>query len=717
MRDRARTRSRTRGPGTRPGRAVASMLALSLTAGACSLSPIDLSEERPLALRTTITAADGALLARLFRENRELASLEEMPPVLVEAVLAAEDARFFDHPGYDLRSIARAALVNLSEGKVLQGGSTITQQYVKNTFFRRPARTLERKARELRLAIEVERRYSKNEILERYLNTVYLGQGAYGAKAAIETYFERGRNVSSLRLPEAALLAGLIKAPSYFDPREHPKRARQRRNWVIGRMADLDMVTDRAALRAKRRRIDIRPAPPRLSTRQPYFVEAVKQEVVRNRRLGRTPEEREKLLYRGGLKIETTLDRRLQSYAEDAVEGVLGDPGDPEVALVAIRPKSGEIVAMVGGRDWSQSQVNLALGRMGGGSGRQPGSSFKPIAAAAALEAGIGLGTRFDASPAIFHLPDGSTWQVRNSEGTSSGSLPLDEALVRSVNAVFARVALELGAGRLVTQAKLMGIRSHLPVYPSIVLGSGEVSALDMAAAYATLANQGTAIEPTTIRKITLATGEILRPDRKVVRDAVSPGNAYLLTKVLEQVIERGTGRAAAIGRPAAGKTGTTNDYTDAWFVGYTPQLVTSVWVGYPLPRPMTNVHGISVFGGTFPALIWKAFMSRALEGKPVQRFELPTGELVTVEIDPVTGLLSAPWCPGKPKRMLRQLAPTEYCPPPPPPAVETPAPTPSPTGSGRNKAEPSPAKDEKQSPSPEPTRNGKSQPSPSPSG
>lgn len=714
MRERARPRSRRRGPGGRPGRAAASLLAVSLTASACSLAPIDLSRERPLALRTTITAADGTLLARLFRENRELAALERMSPMLVDAVLAAEDARFFDHPGYDLRSIARAAIVNISEGKVVQGGSTITQQYVKNTFFRHPARTLERKARELRLAIEVERRYSKDEILERYLNTVYLGQGAYGAQAAMETYFGRGRSPSSLKLPEAALLAALIKAPSFYDPREHPNRARRRRNWVIGRMAELDMVTDRAAGRARRRRIDVLPSPPQLSTRQPYFVEAVKQEIVRNRRLGKTPEDREKLLYRGGLEIETTLDRRLQSYAEDAVESVLGEPGDPEVALVAIRPKSGEIVAMVGGRDWSRSQVNLALGRMGGGSGRQPGSSFKPIATAAALESGIGLGTRFDAAPAIFHLPDGSTWTVRNSEGTSSGSLPLDSALVRSVNGVFARLALELGAGRIATQAELMGIQSPLPAYPSIVLGSGEVSVLDMAAAYATLANGGTAIEPTTIHKVTLGTGEVLRPAQEIVRDAVSPGNAYLLTKVLEQVIERGTGRAAAIGRPAAGKTGTTNDYTDAWFVGYTPELVTSVWVGYEYPRPMTSVHGIPVFGGTFPALIWKAFMSRALEGAPVKEFELPTGDLVTVEIDPETGLLAAPWCPGKPRRMLRQLAPTEYCPPPPSP---TPTPSPSPTESGKDKAEPSPSPDGKRSPSPKPSGDGKSRPSPSPNG
>jgi penicillin-binding protein 1A len=713
-RDRARSRPRTRGQGGRSGRAVASLLAVSLTAGACSLAPIDLSRERPLALRTTITAADGTLLARLFRENRELADLERMSPLLVDAVLAAEDARFFDHPGYDLRSIARAALVNLSEGKVVQGGSTITQQYVKNTFFRHPARTLERKARELRLAIEVERRYSKDEILERYLNTVYLGQGAYGAQAAMETYFGRGRSPSSLKLPEAALLAALIKAPSFYDPREHPKRARRRRNWVIGRMAELDMVTDRAARRARRRRINVLPSPPQLSTRQPYFVEAVKQEIVRNRRLGETPEDREKLLYKGGLEIETTLDRRLQSYAADAVESVLGEPGDPEVALVAIRPKSGEIVAMVGGRDWSRSQVNLALGRMGGGSGRQPGSSFKPIAAAAALESGIGLDTRFDAAPAIFHLPDGSTWTVRNSEGTSSGSLPLDAALVRSVNGVFARLALELGAGRIATQAELMGIRSRLPAYPSIVLGSGEVSVLDMAAAYATLANGGTAIEPTTIHKVTLGNGEVLRPAQQIVRDAVSPGNAYLLTKVLEQVIQRGTGRAAAIGRPAAGKTGTTNDYTDAWFVGYTPELVTAVWVGYEYPRPMTNVHGIPVFGGTFPALIWKAFMSRALEGVPVKEFELPTSDLVTVEIDPDTGLLAAPWCPGKPRRMLRQLAPTEYCPPPPSPV---PTPAPSPTESGKDKAEPSPSPDGERSPSPKPTGDGKSRPSPSPTG
>ena len=716
MRDRPRPRLRRRGPGGRPGRVVASLLAVSLTAGACSLAPIDLSRERPLALRTTITAADGTLLARLYRENRELAALERMSPLLVDAVLAAEDARFFDHPGYDLRSIARAALINLSEGEVVQGGSTITQQYVKNTFFRHPARTLERKARELRLAIEVERRYSKDEILERYLNTVYLGQGAYGAQAAMETYFGRGRSPSSLKLPEAALLAALIKAPSFYDPREHPKRARRRRNWVIGRMAELDMVTDRAARRARRRRIDVLHSPPQLSTRQPYFVEAVKQEVVRNRRLGETPEDREKLLYKGGLRIETTLNRRLQSYAADAVESVLGGPGDPEVALVAIRPKSGEIVAMVGGRDWSRSQVNLALGRMGGGSGRQPGSSFKPIAAAAALESGIGLDTRFDTAPAIFHLPDGSTWTVRNSEGTSSGSLPLDEALVRSVNGVFARLALELGAGRIATQAELMGIRSPLPAYPSIVLGSGEVSVLDMAAAYATLANGGTAIEPTTIHEVTLGNGEVLRPAQQIVRDAVSPGNAFLLTKVLEQVIQRGTGRAAAIGRPAAGKTGTTNDYTDAWFVGYTPQLVTAVWVGYEYPRPMTNVHGITVFGGTFPALIWKAFMSRALEEVPVKEFELPTSDLVTVEIDPDTGLLAAPWCPGEPRRMLRQLAPTEYCPPPPSPA---PTPAPSPTESGKDKAEPSPSPSPgaKRTPSPKPTGDGKSRPSPSPNG
>ncbi|MDQ4125790.1 MAG: PBP1A family penicillin-binding protein, partial [Actinomycetota bacterium] len=652
---------------------------------------------RPLALRSTFRAADGSVLARFFKENRKLVDLDDVPQSLIDAVLAAEDARFFDHPGFDVRAIARAALVNLAEGETVQGGSTITQQYVKNTFFRRPAETLERKAKELRLAIEVEKRYDKREILELYLNTVYFGRGTYGVAAASESYF--GHGVRDLTVAEAALLAAAIRAPSRYDPREHARRARARRNYVLGRMETLGELSPRRAAVARRRPLGVVPPPPPLESRYPYFVEAVRQELLADARLGRSDDERARALYEGGLVVKTTLEPELQAAAERAVADVLDQPGDPAAALVAIRPSTGRVVAMVGGRDWSQSQVNLALGRKGGGSGRQPGSAFKPIAAAAAIEAGIPFDAQYESSAASFTFEDGSTWSPTNAEGGGRGLMPLREALVHSVNGVFARLALQLGPAAIVSQAKRMGVRSKLPVYPSIVLGTAQVSVLDMATAYATLANGGTMIEPTTIAEVQTAGGEVLRPDQEVDLGAMSPGTAYLVTRALEDVIERGTGRAADIGRPAAGKTGTTNDYVDAWFAGYTPDLVAVVWVGYPEGAiPMFDVHGIRVAGGTFPALIWRQFMGAALAGEPPKAFDIPRTELVTVEIDPKSGLLAAEWCPGKPKTMLRQLAPTQTCPAP------TPAPLPSPSASGYPKEKPEDRKEEPP-PSPEPKK------------
>ena len=658
-----------------------------LAATGCTLGPVDLRREKPLALRSTVRAADGSLLARFYNENRASVDLGDVSPHVVDAVLASEDTNFFTHPGYDLRAIARALLVNTQKGEVIQGGSTITQQYVKNTFFRNPDRTLERKARELRLALEVERRYSKREILERYLNTVYLGHGAYGIRAAAETYFRHGVDEMSVR--EAALVAGLIKAPSDFDPYTHQGRALKRRNYVLNRLVETGRLEPRKGARLKRMGLGIAATPPRVETRQPYFVEAVRQEILSDRRLGSNDGARDRRLHEGGLTVETTLVPRLQKEAERAVSSVLNQPGDPDAALIALRPKTGEIVAMVGGRDWSSSQVNLALGAAGGGSGRQPGSSFKPLAAAAAMEAGISLNETYESAPAAFDLGT-ETWTVSNSEGSDYGELPLDEALVGSVNGVYARLALDIGGGAIASQAQVMGVKTPLPAFPSIALGAIDVSVLDMAAAYSTLANGGVAVEPTTIARVRTSAGEVFEPDQEVIPGALSAGNAYLLTRVLEQVIERGTGTAAAIGRPAAGKTGTTDDYADAWFVGYTPQLVTAVWVGYPEGRiPMTSVHGIRVMGGTFPAQIWQRFMSAAHEGLPVKDFELPREELVTVAIDPESGLLAAPWCDSKEKVMLRQLVPTEQCPMPPPPE---PSPTPSPSPSPTQTKEPSPS-------------------------
>jgi 1A family penicillin-binding protein len=684
-------------------RSLAGLLVALALLSACELRPVDLDEERKLPLRSSIYAADGSLLTRMYSQNRVLAPIEDIPTNVIDAVVAAEDQRFFAHDGYDVKAIARAALANAEEDAVVQGGSTITQQYVKNTYFRHPARSFERKLRELRLAIEVERIYSKEEILERYLNTVYFGDGAYGIRTAAHVFF--GHGLGDLNLRESALLAAVIKSPTLYNPRDHARRARARRNYVLDRMATLGKITSRRAARAKHSSLGVLEDPPQAPTKEPYFVEAVKRELLRDPRLGSNPEERAKMLYKGGLAVETTLEPELQRAARGAVDSILDQPGDPEAALVAIRPKTGAIVAMIGGRDWKASQVNLALGAAGGGSGRQPGSSFKPLALAAALESGVHLTDLYQSSPVFFTFPDGSTWDVDNAEGGGYGPMSLFEATVHSVNGVYARLAVEIGAGQIASQARTMGVRSKLRPYPAIALGAQEVSALDMATAYATLANGGTAIEPTTIRSVTTPDGVKLEPEQKRVEGAVSAGNTYLISKVLEQVIQRGTGRAAAIGRPAAGKTGTTNDYGDAWFVGYTPDLVAAVWVGYPKGRiPMTSVHGIRVFGGTFPAQIWRAFMMRALDGVPPRGFKIPSSDLVRVEIDPASRLLAAPWCPGVVKTMLRQLVPTETCPPPPPPEPP-PAPTPTPTETPKpDEPEGDKSTGPEATPSPEPT-------------
>ncbi len=672
------------------------LAALSITG--CSLGPVDLNDQKPLPLRSTVHDATGGVLARLYKENRSPIGLGRVPDHVVDAVLAAEDKDFFEHPGYDLRAMTRALVVNLREGEIVQGGSTITQQYVKNTFFRRPSRSFERKARELRLSIEVERVYSKKEILERYLNTVYLGEGAYGIEAASETYF--GHGVRHANLVEGALLAALIKAPSYYNPYRHAQRAARRRDYVLDRMVINGALRGARATTAKRTLLGVLEQPPKLSAEEPYFVEAVRQEIIRDHRFGPNPDARDRFLHEGGLRIETTLVPSLQRAARRAIDRVLDERDDPEAAIVVLRPQTGEVVAMIGGRDWSASQVNLATGSQGGGSGRQPGSAFKPIVAAAALEAGIPMTAKYESAPATFDLGEGEFWKVSNAEGSDYGELTLEEGLVRSVNGVYARLTLELGANQVASQASVMGIRSRLPAYPSIALGSAEVSVMDMAAAYATIANGGTAVEPTTINRVITPEGEVHDPDQQVVESAISPGNAYLLTKTLEEVILRGTGYGASIGRPAAGKTGTTDDYADAWFVGFTPQLVTAVWVGYPHARiPMTSVHGIRVMGGTFPAQIWREFMLAAHANLPVKDFEVPSGELVTVTIDPKTGLLAAPWCPGKEKTMLRQLAPTELCPLPPPEPPPSPIPEPSPSPSKTPKED----KDERPEPKPSP--------------
>ena len=527
-------------------------------------------------------------------EQRVVVPLGRIPERVRNAVIAAEDERFYDHPGVDLVAILRAAWKDVTGGR-FQGGSTITQQLVKNLYVG-SERTLWRKIREAATAIRLERSLSKHDILEQYLNYIYLGQGAYGVEAAARTYFDK--HVWGLNLGEAATLAGLAAAPARYDPRVNPEAAVARRNWVLDRMASLGMITEHRGAAFKQEPLEL--AEPREApSRAAYFVQYLTGQI--KRRFG------DDMLYRGGLRIETTLDLRLQRAAEQAIASTLDRPGDPEAALVAIDVRTGGILAMVGGRDFRRSEVNLATGQ--GGLGRQAGSAFKPFVLTTALEEGI-------SQYAVYPAPGTTTvgdWTVSNYGGGSYGSMSLRSATVNSVNTVYAQLIMDVGPGDVVRRAHRMGIRSFLHADGPLTLGTSEVNPLEMTAGYATLASGGIYRPPTGIQRLETADGRVLQELHPRGRRAVSGGTTALVTDILQDAVAYGTGSGARIpGVAFAGKTGTAEDHADAWFCGYTTRVATCVWVGYPKARiPMSSVHGIAVSGGTFPAEIWRAFMTQ----------------------------------------------------------------------------------------------------------
>lgn len=569
-----------------------------------------------VAQATKIYSADGVLLARLYLENRTIVPISEIASDLANALVSIEDERFYEHPGIDPEGLARAALVDVMAGSAEEGASTITQQYVDNTLLRdeRLDRTLKYKAREMYLALQLEKKRTKTEILELYLNTVYFGEGAYGAEAAAKTYF--AKSAKDLTLPEAALIAGLAQAPSRLDPYDNPDGAVQRRNEVLKRMLRNGYITqeqhDEAV--ASTLRLDRAVEPEGGIYQSPYFVAHVKKLLQQ--------EFDQALVFQGGLTVYTTLDTKRQKMAEDAVFTSLNRPGDPDCALVSIDPKTGHVVAMVGGRDFATNKFNLATqGR------RQPGSSFKTFVLVAALEAGMPPYRYVDSSSPA-QIPSKPAWTVSNSEGRGKGMITMDAATRSSVNTVFARLIWELndktdsGAAKVAKLAKRMGIMSEIPAYPSIALGSQNVTPLEMASAYGTLATNGKHIGPISITKVVDPSGKIVYENKAKPEQVIEPSIAYAATSILEGVISGGTATRARIGRPAAGKTGTSQNYRDAWFVGYTPDLVTSVWVGYyKSETSMRNVHGGRGFGGTLAAPIWAKYMKAALANVPRNDF------------------------------------------------------------------------------------------------
>lgn len=567
----------------------------------------------PDALRTQETsivyAADGSVLAQWHgEEDRTVVPYSEMPVHLVNAVVAIEDKRFWEHDGVDFQGIARALWANAEAGEVRQGGSTITQQLVK-ILFTDGERTPTRKIREALMAYELEAKAEKEQVLETYLNTVYFGNGAYGVESAAYHYF--GKKSASLTLAESALLAGLIKAPSRDDPTNNPESALARRDVVLEEMLNQGYATDAEYREAHKTPIELSP-PKAERAVAPYFVEYVRQDLVQ--RLGPTK------VYGGGLRVHTTLDRALQKSAEDATK-ILGRKDDPEVAVVTISPSDGRVLAMVGGRDFDENQFNLAAQGK-----RQPGSSFKTFVLVTALESGVTPQQKFDAAPFEVEVQDEtgkrSIWHVENYENNrTSGSVSLQAATSWSVNAVYARLIMRLGPEKVVDTAKRLGIVTPVNPDPAIALGGLRVgvSPLEMASAYGTLANDGVRIEPSGVLKVTDAKGRIIyEPDRASVR-AVRASVAKQTAKILHDVIESGTGQTAAMGSWAAGKTGTTQSYRDAWFVGWSGDLSTAVWVGFPKAQvAMTNVRGGKITGGSYPARIWSQFMRAAVSSRSV---------------------------------------------------------------------------------------------------
>ena len=603
--------------------------AVALLSAACSYTPTEVIPEIPAnAESSMIFAADGTLIHTLHgEENRVEVPLAKIPQVLQQAVIAIEDERFYDHVGVDVRAIFRALQKNAEEGTTAQGGSTITQQLVKNTLLN-SGKTIDRKIQEASLAWQLEQHYSKQRILEVYLNTIYFGNGAYGVQAAAQTYFSK--DVGQLSLTEAALIAGLIQSPSDDEPLGHPAEAVARRNVVLDKMLDLAYISRAERDYAAATGVNIAPTPPEDRYPAAHFVEEVKRFVLTDPRFGPTREAREDLLFNGGLRIRTTIDLGLQAAAEEAVRNVLTEPGDPEAALVSIEPGTGYVRAMVGGRDYfgtdSTAKVNLAMGERG----RPTGSSFKPFVLAAALSQGIPLSEIIPAPGCIDLNPPTGPWRVCNAdpgEGAPGGT-SLVEGTVHSFNTLYAQLVLQVGPNRAVEEAKRLGVTppKGLAAFPSAVLGSNDVRPLDMADAYATFANRGVQVPPTMITKITRADGSVVYEAPHEQTKAIDERVAADVTDVLQAVIARGTGTAAQLDRPAAGKTGTGEEYKDAWFCGYTPQLSTAVWVGFPtggisMSRPTTR---ITVYGGTWPAQIWKRFMDAALAGVPPTDFPEP---------------------------------------------------------------------------------------------
>ncbi|MBI5492095.1 MAG: PBP1A family penicillin-binding protein [Deltaproteobacteria bacterium] len=710
------------------------------------LPSLDTLEDYHPNLVTSVYSSDGRIIGEFFIEKRVVVPLDRMPPYLIKAFLAAEDTKFFEHEGINYTSIGRALLKNVMAGKVVQGGSTITQQLAKS--FLSSERSISRKVREAIMAYRIEKHLNKDEILNLYLNQIYFGNGAYGVQTAADTYF--GKDVSALDLAESAMLAGLPKAPSKYSPHANFELAKKRQAFILGRMVEEGFVTQADAQRAVNKTLRLKPKKTDSLWVGPYFTEQVR--IYLEEKYGADE------LYKGGLQVYTTLDVEMQKAANaalrdglkeydkrrgyrgpkkrlkdgeldafraeadkalggeplkdgDTYEGVVtaintktlalsvdvgsrhgiinaadlewarlynptkdtdggayadlkkvfhpGDvidvtvkdaPADPsallplkldqepeaQAAIMAMEPETGAIRAMAGGYDFSKTQFNRAVQAL-----RQPGSSFKPIIYTAAIDKNYTPASIVIDSPLVFEetVKEGQQWRPRNYDEQFLGPTTVRQGLARSRNIITIKILKDIGIERAISYARSLGIVSPLAKDLSLALGSSAVTLQEMTTAFSTLANMGVRPEPFYITRITQRNGKALEEDQPFLTPAVNPQTSYIMTSLLQSVIESGTGmRARALGRPAAGKTGTTNNLNDAWFIGYVPGLSAGAWVGYDDERPL----GKGETGARAALPIWLKFMQQSLAGTPVRNFTAPEG-LEFARIDPETGLLAGP--------------------------------------------------------------------------
>jgi len=606
---------------------------------------------------------NGKELCQFWKQKRTVVPLSRISQHLVNAVLAMEDHDFYQHHGYDLVGITRAAWANLRAGKIEQGGSTLTQQLAKNTLLD-ARQSYWRKMRELWLARKIEKRYSKAQILEFYVNRIYWGSGFYGAEEASQGYF--GKSANDLSLSDAALLAGITAAPSVYSPHAKLDLCLKRRGVVLEAMLRHGLATADEVKAARHQPVVIQPKP-QPTNRLAYAADAIRAEVLDTLGYQKT--------FAGGLRVYTTIDAKMQLAAEESVLTHLnrierdykllrragstapattnGKTNNLQGALLSMNAQSGEIMALVGGRNFIESKFNRALyGK------RQPGSAFKAIVYAAALNAGMTPATVIEDAPLEFQTEQG-LYRRTNSDQEFSGAVTLRTALRKSINSVAVQTGQTVGVDRIVSLARAMGLEGPLPAVISLPLGSAEATLFEMVRAYSVFPNQGKLVHPVLLRRIEDKRGRVLYEAQTEVHQVLSPEVAFLMTSMLMDVVNRGTGsgvRAGGFQMPVGGKTGTTNDYRDAWFIGFTPELVTGVWIGYDQPREIAR----RAYGARLAVPLWTAFMKQLPPS--TKQFVRPAG-IVEQLICDETGLLATPECDVISEYFTRSNSPHDVCP------------------------------------------------------